>query len=124
MFIQSINDSQYLQWADGSPITVEEMEEQFFVTETSTGQFNLEHKKDDFRIEHIIFHTNETGSLLYDYEEFKDTFEYDPQEEDSDNVDETLQYNVYFCTESEKLIAHVIDGNLIQGTFDVETGEY
>lgn len=48
------NNSEYVVWADGSEITVEDIENNFRVTEYE-GSINLEHKQDDFRIEDIIF---------------------------------------------------------------------
>ena len=45
----------YMIWDDDiSQIEIDELS-QFMVTQYENGQYNLEHKIDDFRIENIIF---------------------------------------------------------------------
>jgi len=46
---------EYLVWADGTEITINDIMNHFSLTEYPNGYRNLEHKVEDFRIENIIY---------------------------------------------------------------------
>ena len=59
----TIENNDYLVWADGSEITENELMNEFFLEENDMRN-NLKHKKNDFRIDDIVLSNN-----YYDLEE-------------------------------------------------------
>ncbi len=123
LFIQNIgNNSEYLVWADNTPITVEEIQNEFFVQELENGQFNLEHNTDDFRVENIEFNT-EKNPVQFQREDFMTVFSFDPCDQENEHPKDAT-FKVFFNTGSDQQVCcYVIESGLISYTFNVETGE-